>query len=185
MVLDRMYSYKYCSPSRSSFLSGRLPIHVTQNNRNNLVENPGGADLRMSLLPQKLAAFNYYNAIVGKWHVGARSAENLPINRGFDSHFGFLKGGEDHINQHSSDDNLVFVDLWRDRAPAYGENGTFSTIMYAERPKESSASMPPRGKTGRCSCTWRGRQHTHLSRPRPHSRQSLCPMTRKRKAVRA
>ena len=135
MVLDRMYSYKYCSPSRSSFLSGRLPIHVTQNNKNNCVTNPGGADLRMELLPQRLKAVSppnasYYTAIVGKWHVGARSVENLPVNRGFDSHFGFLKGGEDHINQHSSDDNLVFVDLWRDRAPAYRENGTFSTIMY-------------------------------------------------------
>lgn len=28
--LDRMYAYKYCSPTRSSILSGRLPVHVTQ-----------------------------------------------------------------------------------------------------------------------------------------------------------
>ena len=137
MVLDRMYAYKYCSPSRSSFLSGRLPIHVTQNNHNNLVTNPGGADLRMALLPQRLKEVSppdapYYTALVGKWHVGARSAENLPVNRGFDAHFGFLKGGEDHINQHSSDENIVFVDLWRDQAPASGENGTFSTLMYAK-----------------------------------------------------
>ena len=27
-------------------------------------------------------------------HLGARSPANLPINRGFDYHFGFLKGGE-------------------------------------------------------------------------------------------
>ena len=30
--LDRFYTYKYCSPTRSSFLSGRLPIHNTQIN---------------------------------------------------------------------------------------------------------------------------------------------------------
>ena len=27
--LERFYTYKYCSPTRSSFLSGRLPLHVT------------------------------------------------------------------------------------------------------------------------------------------------------------
>ena len=34
-------------------------------------------------------------------HLGARSEANLPINRGFDSHLGFLKGGEDHWTQGS------------------------------------------------------------------------------------
>ena len=50
--MQRMYGFKYCSPSRSSFLSGRLPLHVTQNNKNNDITN--GVDLRMTLLPQKL-----------------------------------------------------------------------------------------------------------------------------------
>ena len=39
--------------------------------------------------------------MVGKSHLGARSPANLPINRGFDVHFGFLKGGEDHYTQGS------------------------------------------------------------------------------------
>lgn len=73
----------------------------------------------------------HVQSAVGKWHVGARSAANLPINRGFDRHFGFLKGGEDHITQHSGDAGLTFVDLWRDHVPAVGENGTFSTFLYA------------------------------------------------------
>ena len=111
-------------------MSGRLPLHVTQNNNNNLVTNPGGADLRMTLLPERLRAAGYRTAMTGKWHVGARSNSNLPIARGFDSHFGFLKGGEDHITQQSSDGNRTFVDLWRDHGPAFGENGTFSTYMY-------------------------------------------------------
>jgi arylsulfatase B len=57
--MDRMYSYKYCSPSRSSFLSGRLPLHVTQNNQNNLLTNRGGPDLRMTLLPEQMRRLSY------------------------------------------------------------------------------------------------------------------------------
>jgi arylsulfatase A-like enzyme len=129
--LQRLYTYKYCSPSRSSLMSGRLPLHVTQNNKNNDVTNAGGADLRMTLLPQRLKAAGYRTAMSGKWHVGARSVANLPINRGFDSHFGFLKGGEDHLTQRSTDEGVGFVDLWRDDGPAFGENGTFSTYIYA------------------------------------------------------
>ena len=128
--LQRLYVFKYCSPSRSSLMSGRLPLHVTQNNKNNEVTNPGGVDLRMTLLPARLKEAGYYTAMVGKSHLGARSVANLPINRGFDSHFGFLKGGEDHLTQRSQDDGLSFVDLWRDHGPAFGENGTFSTYIY-------------------------------------------------------
>jgi arylsulfatase I/J len=134
LILHRHYAFKYCSPSRSSLLSGRLPLHVTQNNKNNRIENPGGADLRMTLLPQRLKQVgNYYTALVGKWHVGARSRRNLPTHRGFDHHFGFLKGGEDHFTQINVDDKDVpFVDLWAHEGPAYGRNGTYSTRLYAE-----------------------------------------------------
>ena len=30
--LDRLYTYKYCSPTRSALLSGRLPYHVNEGN---------------------------------------------------------------------------------------------------------------------------------------------------------
>lgn len=42
----------------------------------------------MTLLPEKLQRAGYETAAVGKWHCGARSAANLPINRGFDHHLG-------------------------------------------------------------------------------------------------
>ena len=145
--LSRAYTFKYCSPTRSSFLSGRLPYHVTQNNKNNDITNPGGADLRMELLPERLKRAGYRTAAVGKWHVGGRSRANLPINRGFDSHYGFLKGGEDHITQHSNDGGITFVDLWRDHAPAYGENGTFSTFMYAKEAVHVIEEHAARGRT--------------------------------------
>ena len=109
-------------------MSGRLPYHVNQNNLCNDEAAPSGIDLRMTLLPAKLRAVGFRTHMVGKWHGGARSAANLPQNRGFDTHLGFLKGGEDHFSQHSGN----VVDLWKGEAPAYGLNGTYSTLIYAK-----------------------------------------------------
>jgi len=131
LQLKRHYTFKYCSPTRSSLMSGRLPYHVTQNNKNNDVANPGGADLRMTLMPEVLKKAGYATAMSGKWHVGARSMANVPTSRGFDTHLGFLKGGEDHYTQKSGDGGLSFVDLFASGVPAYGQNGTFSAFIYA------------------------------------------------------
>lgn len=56
---------------------------------------------------------------VGKGHLGARTPANLMINRGFDAHFGFLKGGEDHYSQGSGSANGEgpgTIDLWEGHA---------------------------------------------------------------------
>ena len=136
VVLDRFYTYKYCSPTRSSLLSGRLPPHVNQNNLNNDIEAKSGPDLRFALLPAKMKEAGYYTAMVGKSHLGARSAANLPINRGFDYHFGFLKGGEDHYSQGSGDNHFPgqkgTVDLWSGHALS-NETGIYSGYLYADK----------------------------------------------------
>ena len=41
MILDRHYVYRFCTPSRASFLSGRFPVHVTQSLRNPAEPNAG------------------------------------------------------------------------------------------------------------------------------------------------
>ena len=65
LQLRRFYTYKFCSPTRSSLLSGRLPIHV--NTENNPTSKPGGVDLRMTLLSEKLRAQGYFTGVSGKW----------------------------------------------------------------------------------------------------------------------
>ena len=108
-------------------------MHVNQGNpqgmRMRAAGGVGGIDLRMTLLPEKLQAMYRTRAVVGKWHCGAYSQAHLPINRGFSRHFGFLGGGEDHVTQQSYEMGMA-VDLWRDRHPAHGENGTYSCNLY-------------------------------------------------------
>eukprot|EP00949_MAST-11_sp_MAST-11-sp1_P005247 g5247.t1 len=134
VVLDRMYTYKYCSPTRSSLMTGRVPPRVNQNNLNNDIQAKSGPDLRMTLLPEKMRKAGYYTAMVGKSHLGARSPANLPANRGFDYHFGFLKGGEDHYTQASASKHGIpaTVDLWEGQGIS-NETGVYSGYLYAQR----------------------------------------------------
>ena len=64
IVLERHYVYKYCSPTRSSLMSGRLPTHVNQNNRNNDIEAGSGCDLRYTFLAEKMRDAGYFFAII-------------------------------------------------------------------------------------------------------------------------
>lgn len=64
IILNRHYTFKYCSPTRSSLLSGRLPLHVNQNNECNLIESRSGIDLRMTLLPAKMKQAGYSTHMV-------------------------------------------------------------------------------------------------------------------------
>ena len=128
MRLENFYTFKYCSPTRSSFLSARFPAHVNELNGGTC--DGGGVDLRMKILPEKLRAAGFRSYMLGKGHIGSRSAANLPINRGFDHHLGFLGGGEDHWTQRVG----AGVDLWEDDAPAWGINGTaYSCDLYSHK----------------------------------------------------
>lgn len=61
--MDRQYTFKYCSPTRSSFLSGRLPFHVNQANR--AYSAVGGVDIRMTMLPEHLKTAGYGTHQIG------------------------------------------------------------------------------------------------------------------------
>lgn len=50
-----------------------------------------------TLVTKPLAASGYATAAVGKWHLGMSYWGNLPLQRGFDSFFGFLAGAQDYV----------------------------------------------------------------------------------------
>ena len=82
--LSHHYVYRYCSPTRGSFLSGRLPHHDHQSNPGG--QSAFGPNLNMTLLPAKLKEAGYRTAMRGKWHYGFARPEYLPHARGFEDH---------------------------------------------------------------------------------------------------
>ena len=99
VALEQHYVYKFCSPSRSSFLSGRLPVHVNQEN-SATEQRYAGIPLGMTVFVERLAAeAGYVTAHVGKWHAGQASMKHVPHGRGFQHALSFFNFGEDHYTQ--------------------------------------------------------------------------------------
>lgn len=124
LELDRFYAEKICSPSRSSFQTGRLGIHVnTQNvapNVHNLKDPVGGyqgAPLGMSTVAEVLQSAGYSTHLVGKWDVGMATPQHSPTARGYSTFLGYFHHANDywsmnegtcsaHFDETSSDNSV-------------------------------------------------------------------------------
>ena len=130
LLIERHYSFRFCSPARRSFLSGRLPPHVGQTNTPDV-----HIDLRMRTIAERLAAAGYATGHSGKWHAGFFSMQQTPHGRGFSTSLGFLYG-VDHWTQQSFEKVCKYghggnsTDLWHTDRPAYGMNGTYGDYMF-------------------------------------------------------
>eukprot|EP01084_Bolivina_argentea_P027872 51784_1 len=139
LILNDFYVFKYCSPTRSSLLSGRISYHVNERNNPSCSSN-FGIPLNMTTISEKLVhESNYIAHQVGKWHLGMASISYIPIGRGFTTSLGYLvSGGEDHYTQNytqNSIDNISCsgIDLWDTNTPAFGKNGTYGGYLYSNR----------------------------------------------------
>jgi arylsulfatase A-like enzyme len=162
--LTSHYSYKYCAPSRASFLTGRYPFHHAAT-RCNLIPStiPEGIDLGYTMLPKVLSLAGYTSHHIGKWHQGFHTRDYTPVGRGFNTSWGFLQGGEDHYTHICGAAGTVCDipgfpakqagawDLWTQNlthfpgAPLFGLNGTaagasddstYSGYLFTERAVE-------------------------------------------------
>lgn len=143
LVLERMFTYQFCSPSRASLISGRLPIHIKEDN-----DWVGGVPLAMTTLPERLQAAGYQTAFAGKWHLGSFAANYTPAARGFDSSVGYFHASEDHYEQTTSAQVVDWssgepvllpqyahvggTDWFRDRGPCTANGTQYNLFTFME-----------------------------------------------------
>ena len=125
--LDRAYSFKFCSPTRSALQSGRLPTHVNVLNLDMDMFNPkdpvsgfAGIPRNMTGMAEHMKAGGYVTHQTGKWDAGMATPEHTPQGRGYDSSLGYFHHANDYWTEHVGD----YVDMWFTDAPAHGQNGS-------------------------------------------------------------
>jgi len=108
--LDRHYAFVYCSPTRVSLMTGRLPYHAQQSNYPNC-DLGQGAPPNMTFISTKLKTAGYRTAHFGKSHLGMARQEQAPKGRGFDEALIYFEGAEDHFTQRSCQDPECLVPI--------------------------------------------------------------------------
>ena len=90
--LERHYVHMMCTPSRASFQSGRLPVHVLTQLADPC--DPNGAIPRnMTGIAAQLKKAGYATHQVGKWDAGMATPQHTPHGRGYDTSLNYFGHG--------------------------------------------------------------------------------------------
>ena len=132
--LSRHYGFKSCSPSRCSFQSGRLPVHVLDANTvpesynsNDTVSGYAGIPTKMTTIAHKLKAAGFATHFVGKWDVGMATPTHTPKGRGYDTGLSYFHHSNDYYTE-NGDGTMCrgVIDIWGTDRPAANFNTSAS-----------------------------------------------------------
>ena len=90
--LNRHYVHMMCTPSRSSFYSGRLPIHVLTK-LSSPCDHNGAIPRNMTGVAAQLKRGGYATHHVGKWDAGMATPHHTPHGRGYDTSLNYFGHG--------------------------------------------------------------------------------------------
>ena len=138
--LENYYVQPICTPTRSQLLSGRYQIHTGLQHGIIWPTQANALPKDIPTIAEKLKDHGYATHMVGKWHIGFYKREYIPTERGFDSFYGYLTGGENyyqHINGEgfpgTNCSHFKGYDMRENEKIAWNASGQYSTFLFAQQ----------------------------------------------------
>ena len=116
-----------CAPSRASLLTGQYSQRYGFYNAD---DSRVGLPVDETTIADLLQQEGYKTGMFGKWHCGLDVDKHHPINRGFDTFYGFLgHGGHDYFNLDYDPEGKHRSKIWDDFTVTAGETGYLTNIL--------------------------------------------------------
>lgn len=150
VILDRHYTFNFCSPSRCSLQSGRLPVHVNvlnsppeTRNANDPVSGFAGIPVNMTTIASKLQTVGYRGYMTGKWDAGMATPRHTPEGRGYEKFLGYFHHSNDYYTEGLPFSAIgqvnicanKYTDLWHDNHSAADiprNSSTYEEDLFAD-----------------------------------------------------
>lgn len=142
IVLDNYYVSPLCTPSRSTLLSGRHPIHTGMQNNVIYSAMPYAFPLKFKLMSDYFKAMGYETHAVGKWHLGHMTRNHTPTRRGFDSFYGYYCGHHGYTDHSAFEEYMDDpknqwtgwgLDLWENLKADRSKTGNYTTELFTRK----------------------------------------------------
>jgi arylsulfatase A-like enzyme len=125
--LEQFYVQPLCTPTRAALMTGRYPLRYGLQSFVIPTALSYGLPTDERTLPQALKAAGYRTAIVGKWHLGHADRKFWPMERGFDSQYGFLGDQIDYFRH-----EVNGAPDWHRNEQSLQEEGYSTTLIGKE-----------------------------------------------------